>query len=185
MVFIPYQIVHPIFKLLNSKINDIKYIKSVERMNLHMDASTLVAVLGAILGTGGITAVITSILSARKYRAEAAKIEQETEQRTHEYIRSQIIELSETHKRESEELRRQNKDLNNKINELNDKLRELMIWVMNENYAHISFLKDKIREFDPDFVFPEMKPCPNPWKHDDAEFKQFSDITKSHETSES
>lgn len=172
-------------QIIELEDNDIKHIKSVERMNLHMDASTLIAVLGAILGTGGITAVITSILSARKYRAEAAKIEQETEQRTHEYIRSQIIELSETHKRESEELRRQNKDLNNKINELNDKLRELMIWVVNENYAHISFLKDKIREFDPDFVFPEMKPCPNPWKHDDAEFKQFSDITKSHETSES
>ena len=53
-----------------------------------------------------------------------------------------------------------------------------MIWVMNENYAHISFLKDKIREFDPDFVFPEMKPCPNPWKHTDVEFKQFNDITQ-------
>lgn len=129
-----------------------------------MNTTSIIAFIGAVLGTGGITAVVTTLLSARKYKAEARKIEQETEQKTQDYIRQQILELSETHRKESEALRAQNKMLNQRINELNDKLQTLMIWVVDENYAHISFLKEKIREYDPEFVFPEVPSCPNPWK---------------------
>jgi hypothetical protein len=137
--------------------------------------TTIITFIATIVGTGGITAFLTTILSARKYRAEANRLEaeaeiarRESELKQNEYINKQLKELSESHQKESEELRQQNKVLNNKINELNNKLNELMIWVVSENHAHISFLKDKIREFEPDFVFPEMKPCPNPWSDKDS-----------------
>lgn len=134
-----------------------------------MDTATIIAIVGAILGSGGLTALITTILSARKYKADASAIEQQTRREMDEYMNEKMKKLTDMYVTETQELKKQNKELQKQINDLQVKLQELMSWIVHENYTNISMLKAKIKECDPNYVFPEMKPFPNPWKDDDQQ----------------
>lgn len=133
-----------------------------------MDATQVViAIITSIVGSGGIAAAITAFLSAKKYKAEADMIEQqsesartESEQKMNEYIRSQLKELSETHKQESDELRRQNRELSDRISDLNDKINQLMTWVVVDNNSYRNWLENELRKLKPDIEFPKCRPAP-------------------------
>jgi len=127
----------------------------------------VISVITAILGTGGITAIITEILTARKYRAEAQRIEQDTanqrrisEQEMQSYIRSQMMEINETYKKESDELRRQNEELTHRINDLTKKTQELMEWIIYDNNRYRSWLETELIKLKPDIQFPTCRPAP-------------------------
>ena len=68
---------------------------------------------------------------------------------------------------ETQQLKHSNEQLHKQIDDLQDKLQMVMSWIVNENYTNISILRAKIQSLDPDFEFPEMKPCPNPWAGDE------------------
>ena len=127
----------------------------------------IVAIVTTIIGSGGIASLITSILSSRKYRAEAHSLEQqievarkESEQKTNEYIRSQLKELSETHKKESDDLRNQNKELFDKIASLHDQINELMTWIVVDNNSYRTWLENELRKLNPTIEFPRCRPAP-------------------------
>lgn len=132
-----------------------------------MDGNMIVAIVTTIIGSGGIASLITSILSSRKYRAEAHSLEQqievarkESEQKTNEYIRSQLKELSETHKKESDDLRNQNKELFDKIASLHDQINELMTWIVVDNNSYRTWLENELRKLNPTIEFPRCRPAP-------------------------
>ena len=132
-----------------------------------MDGNMIVAIVTTIIGSGGIASLITSILSSRKYRAEARSLEQqievarkESEQKTNEYIRSQLKELSETHKKESDDLRNQNKELFDKIASLHDQINELMTWIVVDNNSYRTWLENELRKLNPTIEFPRCRPAP-------------------------
>ena len=127
----------------------------------------VITVISAVLGSGGIASAIVSFFSVRKYKAEAALIEQqaetaheETEQKLNEYIRTQLKELSETHKKESEELREQNKELSERVNVLTRRINQMMLWIVGDNNAYRTWLESELRKLKPDIVFPRCKPAP-------------------------
>lgn len=128
---------------------------------------TIIAIIGAILGTGGITALLTVILSARKYKAEARAIEQqyetarrEGEERINQAVRQQMLELSQVYKKDSDELRKQTVALYCKINELNGKIQELMNWIAYDNAKYRGWLETELIKLNPDIQFPECRPAP-------------------------
>lgn len=133
-----------------------------------MDRTEMIAmIISAVLGSGGIASAIVAFLSARKYRAEAALLEQqvetahkESEQKLNEYIRTQLKELSETHKKESEELRKQNKELSERVNVLTNRINQMMHWIVGDNNAYRTWLESELRKLKPDIVFPKCKPAP-------------------------
>lgn len=133
-----------------------------------MDTTFIISVIGAILGSGGLAAVITAILSARKYRAEANDLERKSRQDMDEYMNRRMKELTDMYVKETQDLKAQNKELQNQINDLQDKMQELISWIVHENYTNIALLKAKIKECDPSYQFPEIRPFPNPWKDDDT-----------------
>lgn len=127
----------------------------------------VIAIITSVLGSGGIAATITAFLSAKKYKAETNILEQqaesartESEQKMNEYIRSQLKELSETHKQESDELRRQNHELSEKISVLNGKINQLMTWVIVDNNSYRNWLENELRKLKPDIEFPKCRPAP-------------------------
>lgn len=143
-----------------------RFIKQ-RREILFMDGNMIVAIVTTIIGSGGIASLITSILSSRKYRAEARSLEQqievarkESEQKTNEYIRSQLKELSETHKKESDDLRNQNKELFDKIASLHDQINELMTWIVVDNNSYRTWLENELRKLNPTIEFPRCRPAP-------------------------
>jgi uncharacterized protein HemX len=132
-----------------------------------MNGETIAAIIIAILGSGGLGAVITSILSARKYKAEADQMEQENEkarrsfeQDMNEKLNKQFAELAEIHKNEAETQREQSKILEKEVADLKKQVVLLMSWIMTEDASYRLFLENKIRETEPDFVFPKLKPIP-------------------------
>lgn len=133
----------------------------------------IIAILGTIIGSGGIATIVTAILSARKYKAEALRMEQDTQRDFDKYVNDKLKEVTNMYIEETQQLKRSNEQLHKQIDDLQDKLQAIMSWIVNENYTNISILKAKIQSLDPSFEFPEMKPCPNPWAGDEPENKHF------------
>lgn len=127
----------------------------------------VVEIIIAILGSGGIATVITSVLSARKYKAESNAMEQETEKarklfehEMNEKLHRQFAELAEIHKKEAEYQREQTKILEKQISGLKSQVTKLMSWIMTEDASYRTFLENEILRHNPDFVFPKLKPIP-------------------------
>lgn len=129
----------------------------------------IITIIGTILGSGGIAATITAILSTRKYKAEAQRVEQDTQKDFDKYVNEKLKEVTNMYINETQQLKRSNEQLHKQIEDLQDKIQSIMSWIINENYTNISILKAKIQSLDPSFEFPEMRPCPNPWAEDDNE----------------
>lgn len=133
-----------------------------------MDTGQIIlTIISTVIGSGGIASGITALLSSKKYKAEAASLEQqieaarlESEQKTNEYIRDQLKELSDTHKKESDELRCQNKELSDKINALNDRINQLMTWIVVDNNSYRNWLENELRKVNPTVEFPKCRPAP-------------------------
>lgn len=128
-----------------------------------MDATTIVAIITAIIGTGGLSAFITSILSARKYKFEAQKIEQETESikvQNMEIIHKRLQDIAESQNQELAKLIKRNDELNHKIEELNDKLQTIMEWVVYDDQQYRQWLESRLIELDPQIEFPKCTPPP-------------------------
>lgn len=127
----------------------------------------ILALIGTIIGSGGISAIVTALFSSRKYKAEALRMEQDTHKDLDRYVNDKLREVTNMYIEETQQLKHSNEQLHKQIDDLQDKLQMVMSWIVNENYTNISILRAKIQSLDPDFEFPEMKPCPNPWAGED------------------
>lgn len=135
--------------------------------NVMNHTELILAIVSTVVGSGGIASAIVALLSVRKYKAEARILEQqvdtnrqETEQKVNEYIRTQLKELSDTHRAESDELRKQNRELGDKITVLNNRINQLMNWIIVDNNAYRSWLENELLKLKPDIGFPKCKPTP-------------------------
>ena len=112
-----------------------------------MNATLISSIIVAVLGSGGISAIITAILSRHKYESEAAKTESEAAKIKSEadavvkqtditgidYINRKLQEITEQSNKEATELRNRNDELNERINNLNDRLQVVMCWIVDDN----------------------------------------------------
>ena len=100
----------------------------------------IITIITAIFGSSGLSAIITAILSARKFRSEADRVREETQSiRVQndiagiDYINKKLQEITEQSDHQSNVLRARNDELNERITELNYKLQAIMNWVMEDN----------------------------------------------------
>lgn len=133
-------------------------------------------VLVAVLGSGGACSLVTAFMSKRKYKAEAAMIEaeveakrKETERSYMEYIHEQFREITEAHKRESEELRTQNRELTKKVNDLEARINKFHEWLVIDNNQRINWYETELRKYNPDIKVPHCKPAPGFEEYDEAD----------------
>lgn len=127
----------------------------------------VITLLVAVLGSGGLCSVITALFSRRKYKAEASLIEAEAEEKRKvaergymEYIHTQFKEITETYKKESEELRTMNRELTTRVQSLESRINKLMEWVINDDGSYRNWLENEVRKYDPEIEFPKCKPAP-------------------------
>lgn len=140
----------------------------MERMCCLMTTGEIViAIIVAIVGSGGVSAIITSLLSAKKFSSESRKMDVEAdclnneEKRADmEYLSKRLREISEAHSEDSMKLRQRNDELSRQINDLNNKLQKLMEWIIYDNSRYVSWLEARLKEHDPNVVFPECPPPP-------------------------
>lgn len=127
----------------------------------------LVTLITAFIGGGGISAVITARVAAKKQDADNRHTDQETEGlriqneiTEMDYINKRLQEISEISKKEADELRKKNEALNDKISELNHKMQSLMEWIVTDNYKYRSWLENELKQVNPDVQFPETTKPP-------------------------
>lgn len=129
--------------------------------------NVLVLVVSCVLGSGGISAFITALLSSRKYKAEAKRIEEEAAQIRSQsgmseidFISKQLRDFAEISRNEIDELVKRNSEMRDRIERMNDQLQSLMQWIIYDNQSYRKWLEDELRKLTPDIVFPECPPPP-------------------------
>lgn len=122
--------------------------------------NVLIAIITAVIGSGGISAVISAFLSARKYRAEARQIEETSRRDLDQYVNEKLKEVTEMYISQTRELKDANSDLQKQITDLQHKLQGLMSWVIYDNQNYRMWLETELRRLNPNIEFPKCAPPP-------------------------
>lgn len=129
--------------------------------------AAIVAIVGALGGATGITALVTTIFQRKKFNEEAdairvqnEQVRQKNEQEEMTYVKNSLMEMQEVYKREMAELRESNKKLHQEIDTLNKKLSSLLNWIVGDDHRYRSWLESKIHEYDPSVQFPQLSDPP-------------------------
>jgi VIT1/CCC1 family predicted Fe2+/Mn2+ transporter len=137
------------------------------------NTQTILTIIGCILGSGGLSALITALVSMRKSRSESLKIDQETRAlQTNndltivEYVNRILKESEKTANDIAKETRKENEALRKQIDELNGRLSELMNWIITDNTRYRNWLERELRKVNPDIEFPSCEPVPNVFSND-------------------
>ena len=145
-------------------------------MRMNLNIPEIVTLITAFIGGGGISAVITARVAAKKQDADNRHTDQETEGlriqneiTEMDYINKRLQEISEISKKEADELRKKNEALNDKISELNHKMQSLMEWIVTDNYKYRSWLENELKQVNPDVQFPETTKPPAVFEIKDKE----------------
>lgn len=131
-----------------------------------IDSATINGILvgvAAVLGSGGIVAIIHESSVRRKVKsdAEAQKSEQTTE--LMKYLNSEIKRINEQTKEEFDKMREENKELRKDIKTLNSRITDLVKWILFDNAAYRSWLENTLKTFDPDIDIPICSEPPLTW----------------------
>ena len=132
-----------------------------------MNDTTIIAIISAIFGSSGLSAIITGWVTHRKYKIDALKaaeecsqIKSKTQLDEMKFINEKIQEISDKYKRESDELTKRNDELSKRVTELNNKLQILIEWIMYDNQQYRQWLETELMKARPDVVFPKCAPPP-------------------------
>lgn len=119
----------------------------------------------SIIASGAIAAILSSVATLakvraenQKYIAEANAARTESEKVYIESLSQRLKDIQESHTQEMEKLRRQNKDLEDKVTTLNGKLEQLLDWIYGSDLQYKSSLEQKVTTLDP--TFPINRPQP-------------------------
>lgn len=126
-----------------------------------IDMTQIITLITAVISSGGISALVTARITAKKADAENRHTDQETEGlriqneiTEMDYINKRLQEISEINRKEANELRAKNESLNERIGELNHKMQTLMEWVVTDNYQYRSWLESQLKQVSPNIEFP-------------------------------
>jgi DNA repair exonuclease SbcCD ATPase subunit len=129
--------------------------------------NAIAVLVGALLGSGGVTAVIHALVERRKAKNEGLQEDHNFENEkasmlndVQKYMNEEMKKLNERISEQLEEVKEENAELKKEIKELNKKLADLIHWVMYDNAAHRAWLEKTLREFDPNIDIPECSEPP-------------------------
>lgn len=117
-----------------------------------MDITTgelIVAILSTSAVSGCAVAIVEHFLNRRKISTDIHRADIESMQLVQNSMREELTDT-----------RSELKEVREKLSQLNTKLIAVMDWIVTDNAAYRTWLENKVREFDPDVVFPTCNPCP-------------------------
>ena len=138
------------------------------------DAENITTLIIAILGSSGLSTLVTSIASRKKnsveieqLRQQIANNEADAKIKIDDHIQKQMLELSATYKSEFEgrnaeikELRKQNDLLKQQVNNLEVQINQLMTWVAYDSMRYQEWLENELLQRDPNIQFPKFRKPP-------------------------
>lgn len=123
--------------------------------------TAILAGVGALIGSGGVTAIIHE-LSIRKKMAtdtDIAKSENTTE--LMKYFTEEIKRINDNTTEQLNRIQEENDLLKKEVASLTSKINDLVQWIAYDNNKYRTWLEEKLKTFDPEIEFPECVPPPN------------------------
>lgn len=134
----------------------------------------VVTIILAVISSGALVSLITHIFDRKKTMVEVEQLRQqvetnraETQIRIDDYIKDQLIHLTETHKKESEERREeitklqiQNDVLQKQVTELTTQINQVLSWISYDMLTHQRWLENELRKSNPELDIPEYRKPP-------------------------
>jgi len=142
------------------------------------DTEQITALIIAVLGSGGVGSVITTIFQRKKNAAEIEQLRQQvsdaeadTRIKIDDHIQKRMLELSDTYKKEFEsrteelkELRQQNELLEQRLKQqvgnLETQINQLMSWVVYDSMRYQEWLEKELLAREPNIQFPKFRKPP-------------------------
>ena len=139
-----------------------------------MNLEGLIGLVVAVIGSGGISSVITTILQAKKHTVETEQLRQQVEEsrvetkiKLDEHFQEQMVQLTKTYQNEFENyrteienLRTQNQELAKQVTDLSAKINQLMSWVVYDSMRYQDWLEQELLKREPEIIFPTFRKPP-------------------------
>ena len=134
----------------------------------------IVTIILAVISSGALVSFITHIFERKRSNAEVEKLRQEIEDsradtqiKVDEYIKEQLINLTETHRKESEsrreeiaELQRQNDALQKQVSELTTQISQVLSWISYDMMSYQKWLETELTKLNPAIELPTYRKPP-------------------------
>ena len=134
----------------------------------------VVTIVLAFISSGALVSFITHMFDRKKSNAEVEQLRQqieadraETQIRIDDYIRDQLINLTETHKKEAEQrreeiaqLQKQNDALQKQVTELTTQINQVLSWISYDMLSYQRWLETELTKLNPDIDLPEYRKPP-------------------------
>ena len=133
-----------------------------------IESGTLTAILtgvGAIIGSGGVVAIIHELSVRRKVNSEVEHQKSDQTTELMKYFTEEIKRINEQTKDEFNKMREENRGLRKDISTLNTRINDLVRWILFDNASHRLWLENTLKTLDPDINIPICSEPPLSW-HD-------------------
>jgi len=134
----------------------------------------IVTIVLAFISSGAAVSLITHFFDRRKSNAEVEQLRQQiTEAETdnkikvNDYLKKQLMEITETYRKEAEdrrneisELRKQNEELQKQISTLTKQIDQVMSWISYDVFGYQKWLERELKDAKPDIQLPKYRNPP-------------------------
>lgn len=134
----------------------------------------VVTIILALISSGAVVSLITHVFDIRKSRTEVEQLKQQVEAariddkiKIDEHIKKQLVEISETYRKEAEDrkleisqLQSQNEELQKQIKELTIQINQVLSWISYDMLTYQKWLEKELVTLKPDIQLPEYRKPP-------------------------
>ena len=128
----------------------------------------------ALISSGAVVSLITHVFDIRKSRTEVEQLKQQVEAariddkiKIDEHIKKQLMEISETYRKEAEDrkleisqLQSQNEELQKQIKDLTIQINQVLSWISYDMLTYQKWLEKELVTLKPDIQLPEYRNPP-------------------------
>jgi chromosome segregation ATPase len=134
----------------------------------------IVTIVLAFISSGAAVSLITRFFDRRKSNTEVEQLRQQIAEaetdnkiKVNDYLKKQLMEITETYREEAEdrrkeisELRQQNEELQKQISTLTKQIDQVMSWISYDVFGYQKWLERELKSAKPDIQLPKYRNPP-------------------------
>lgn len=134
----------------------------------------IITIILALISSGALVSFITHVFDRKRSNAEVEQLRQQIDAartddkiKIDDYIKKQLMEITESYKRESEDrkaeitqLKAQNDDLQKQIGELTSQINQVLTWISYDMLTYQDWLEKELTDAKPGIKLPEYRRPP-------------------------
>lgn len=134
----------------------------------------IITIILALISSGALVSFITHVFDRKRSNAEVEQLRQQIDAartddkiKIDEYIKKQLMEITESYRKEAEDrrielsqLKAQNDDLQKQIGELTSQINQVLTWISYDMLTYQDWLERELTDAKPGIKLPEYRRPP-------------------------